>query len=252
MANAFGKVLTPASDKAARKLAGIVENNAPRGTRGLTRTDRRLLAQGGETYYIYNVSPIWSWSRPIQNKGNVFIPKRGKDEKVSMAAEVPPFLVRDFDKGNGTRQQMLEEGIAITEDILGCSTEYPGLAANNLLNYGCFYTTTPFEELPEEKQQALLDEANQKHHVMCQEKILEADQLHSANHTAWITEMYRLCALFEKEDRPWVAKRGKQNPTEECRFCGWENKRGIAKCANCKEIVNQELYDELKKGNKKA
>ena len=252
--NLFGatKILKPRSDKAASALEGLQNQNTIRGVRGLTRTDKKLMAEGGVTTYLYNVSPIFSWPRQIQGRSSLIIPKRAKDGLVSVAVEIPPYIVRDFDKGNSTRQQMLEDGTVIAEDMLGCSKEYPGLERNNLTNYGCFMTTKPLQDLPENEQVELLDEANRKHDEMCHQMVLEADGLHGAGHGAWITEMFRLCALHVKEDRPWVSKRGKSAPTSECEFCGYENKRGIAKCSNCKEVIDEELYAALKAKSKKV
>jgi hypothetical protein len=239
---------------AAKGIETILGDNRVAAVQGLSKMDRRIVRAGGPSIFIYNVSTVFDWKRPIQGRSRAFIPKCKAGELVSEALEIPPFVVRDFDKGNRNRSQLPEEGKDIAEDILGCSTEYPGLPVNNLTNYGCFYLVGKrFEELPEKERQKILDEANDKHDNMCRTKVLEGDQLHSAGHSHWLTEMYRLCALhlqirFKRENwaRDWVARRGGSTvETEDCVFCGYSNKRGVVKCQNCHEILSQEAYDKL-------
>lgn len=234
--------------KAEKGIDALISQGNTRGVRGLSKSERRMLAQGGPDIYIYNVSPIWEWHRPVPGRGEVIVQKCKQGEKVSAPLVVPNIVTRDFDRGSGVRQMYAEEGLDLAQDILGCSEEMPGHPMNNLVGYGCFYIVgKKFEDLPVSEQQRILDEANDKHNQKCREKVLEADQLWSNPVSkGWLTDMYRLCAIHIGEEREWVAKRGRSSPVQECPFCGWEVKRGIAKCTNCREILDKELYEKLK------
>lgn len=242
-------VATP--EQAARAKSAtteIVNENKFLGTRPLTKMDRRVLQNAPPDVFVYNVSPIWQWNRPVVGRGEVVIQKRKADAVVSDPLEVPGALIRDYDAGNRVRRAYVEEGLDLVEDILCCSSDYPGMPQNNLTHYGVFYLVGKrLEDLPEEKQQEILFEANSKHDAKCREKVLEADQLWSNPQTkSWITDMYRQCALHVNEEREWVAKRGKPSRLAECPFCGWEHKPGLAKCPNCHEILDKKLYEKLK------
>ena len=239
----------------------ILGNNRNPRMRRLSPVLQKLVRAGGLLVYVYNVSEVFDHKRPVQGRGQAYIPRRKAGEAVSEALVIPAFLVRDFDRGNRTREQFVEEGEDIAMDILGCNPNYPILDVNNLTLKGCFYTIgKQIEELTEKKRSELIDTANLKHEDHFRRKVLEADQYHSSNHGHWITEMYRLCALhlqerFPREDwtRDWVAKRGRSTvDTDDCAFCGYTNRSGVVKCQNCKEILNQEAYDKLVASRKKA
>jgi hypothetical protein len=241
------------------KLAG---ENRVAGVRPLRKADRRMLEEEtGQQIFIYNVSPVWQWSRPLLRHGNVLIPKRGKPPaKVSLPLIIPGAVVGSYDAGNRFRQQFVEDGISVAEDILCCSKEMPGLPQNDLTGYGCFYLVgVKFEDLGQGEQDKILFEANTKHEEKCRQKVLEADQLADNEKTRpWITEVYRLCALFLAEERGdkdaanrrWVSKRGRTSPVEECKWCGTENKIGLVICPNCKNVLDEERYEKLRAKSK--
>lgn len=235
-----------------------IASNAVRGVRPLSKADRRVLNSGEPPVFIYNVSPVFQWGANAGGRSYGVIPKRKAGAKISVALEIPGALVRDYDAGNRMRQTYTEIGIDIAEDILSCSKEMPGLPQNDLTNYGCFYLIGErFEDLTEDAQENILREANAKHEEKCRLKVGEADQLADSEVTRrWISEPYRLCAIFLAEecgdktmyDRRWVTTRGRssQKVIQECKFCGFEMKRGLIKCPNCKEVLDQDAYDALK------
>jgi hypothetical protein len=255
-------------ERAKTETAKILGENAFRGTRPLRKADKRLLERGEPEIYVYNVSTIFQWSPRIQGRGNVIIQKCKPGQKVSEPLVIPGVMIRDYDAGNRNRQAYTEEGIDIAEDILGCSKEMPGLPQNDLTGYGCFYLVgEKFEDLSPTEQEKILSEANAKHDRKCHEKVLEADGLAGSEVTRrWISDPYRLAALHLSQKnayrdgdksmltRTWVGgpRSGALTPVSECVWCGYEHKKGLAVCPNCKNILNQELFDKLSKASKKA
>jgi hypothetical protein len=239
------------------RVGNEIGSNRVAGVRPLRKSDRRLLESGEPSIYIYNVSPIFQWNANSGGRSFGAILKRGPlPAKLSVPLVIPGAIVRDYDAGNRFRNTYTEMGIDIAEDILQCSKEMPGLPQNDLTGYGCFYLIgKSFEELPEPEREKIYSEARAKHEEKCRLRVLEGDQLADSEVTRrWITDVYRLCGIFLAEecgdktmyDRRWISKRGKSTPVAECPFCGYEHKSGLARCPNCKEILDQELYDSLK------
>ena len=244
-----------------RRAAAIEMQNRTRRA-PLSKFERQALEQPTDPAFIYNISPIWTWDVPMQGVGNFRIEKAEWYTLKDPIKMNPPLIlakryVRHFDKGDGKFDHMIEEPLEIAEDVLRCSTEYPQRDTNNRLNYGCLLLhSTPLDKRSKDEQQEILSEAAIKHEKMCRMKVFEAD--------AWsgdpvmrrnITEMMRKCALFlgEVEQRTWVTLRGPQkdrSQLKECQFCGFDMKNTAVKCPNCREIVDQEGYDAMKKGKK--
>lgn len=253
--NVFGNA--PVADKAKPGLEKTLGEGNFDHVRGLTKTDKRVLNMGLPDIFIYNVSPIWQWNRPVTGRGTVLIPKCKEGQRVSDPLVIPGAIIRDYDAGSGKRQAYTEEGKDIAEDILGCSKEILGMPQNDLTNFGCFFLEgTKLEDLPKEEQEELIRTAQNKHDVKCDEAIMFADQLWANPNTkSWITPMYRFCAAYRDPkntaQREWVAKSGRSSSVTECPFCGYEVRKGLPKCPNCREILDQALYDSLR-GTKPA
>ena len=255
-------VATPEQAAAAKSQTDAIQReNSFRNMRPLSKMERRVVSEAKREIYIYNVSPVWEWvDRPVPGRGRITIPRRKPGERAACAVPVPEALIRDYDAGNRNRQQYVLEGIEVVQDVLGCSEDIPGLPQNDLRNYGCFYIVGKrLEDLPEEEQETLLFEAEEKHKRKCFEFTQNADQMW-ANPISkgWISPPYRLAAMHiaetypeEKEDiyrREWVSIRGRSKPAkkvEECRFCGNENKPNLAVCPNCKNVLDQEQFDRI-------
>jgi hypothetical protein len=244
---------------AAIRVGNEIGTNRIAGVRPLKKADRRLLNSGEPSVYIYGVAPFMVGTAKSAGRTYGMLPKRDKDpaSKVSKPLEIPGALVRDYDAGNRFRQTYTELGVDIAEDILNCSKEMPGLPRNDLTGWGFFYLIGKlFEDLKEDEQIKILDEAYQKLEEKCRLKVAEADQWADNEITRrWITESYRQAAIWLAEERGdkeiysrnWVRSRGRTviSKVEECKWCGVENKPGLPVCPNCKNILNQERYDEL-------
>jgi hypothetical protein len=220
-------------------------------SRPLSRFERNALKAPVERVFVYNVSPIFTWQKMFKGLGAMTLQvcPEGKDYTDPVILETR--LVRPFDGGNGTKRFMVEEPLDIVQDFLVCSSDYPMRPENNLTRYGCFYTEgAPIEEIAE--RDLILADARLNHLNRCLEKVQEADALMSTQFRACIVEVHRKCALFlqkvgEITELPdWVSRRAKANTLDECRFCGFDNKRGVAVCRNCREVLDQDLYDKLK------
>lgn len=227
-----------------------------RGSFPLTKFQQKQI-DDASPIYIYNVSPIHEWPRFQGQLGTLTIRKKPADAELSEPLIVPGIVPRRFDKGLGRQEWFLDSGMEVAEDICGCSKEYPAESANNnLLNFGVFITTEPFAELTKKEQEKILDAANLKLDAKLRQLILEADQFASQKHENWIADIHRaaLQALNEmtdgQEERPWAPIRTTKRNVA-CQFCGVNNKAGVAKCANCHEIIDHELYERLTKKKEK-
>lgn len=220
----------------------------------LSKFERKALNQETEAVYIYNISPIFRWERFFAGLGNLILLPRKDSETVSEPLILAKRLVRHYDAGDRRSNHMVEEPVEIAEDFLRCSKEFPTRDDNNLTNYGCFMTVgLPIDQMLKSDQQRIIEESDLKHRNKCREKVFEADGWsNDATTRRWITEMQRKCALFlgEAEGRQWVTMRGAatdKSKTKECQFCGFDCKLTAVKCQNCREIIDQAGYDELKK-----
>ena len=262
------KVATPQQAAAAQAAAATMTDvrnpnatgsgNRFQRTRPLTKFERDALRVPVPCVYVYNISPIFKWAKDYPGLGPMTLMPRKEDERVSEPIVLHDRLVRGFDGGNGIRRLMVENPLDIVQDFLCCSPDFPGRPENNFTRYGCFYTEgIPLSEMPKEEQEKILDAAELEHRNRLHEKVGEADALQNTQFRVCITEVHRKAALYlhrtgDIQELPdWVQRRSKLNTTEECRFCGFENRRGIVKCRNCHEVLDQEAYDALKKGSGK-
>lgn len=261
----MARVATPGQAEAAKQAvsqmtdirtgAGGAANRFGR-TRPLQRFERNALKAPVEAVFLYNISPIFMWQKIYPGLGALTLRAREEKEPYSAPVVLERRMVRPFDGGNNIQQLMVEEPLDIAQDFLVCSPEFPGRPENNLTRYGCFYTLgEPIEN--QDDRQKILDDAELNHRNRCHEKIAEADALQNGPFRVCIVEVHRKCALYLqatgdiKELPDWVSRRAKLNTTDECEFCGFENRRGSPVCKNCREVLDQAKYDELKAKRKK-
>ena len=262
------RIANPAeSAKAQQATAGMTDVKTGAGggvnrfknKRPLTRFERMALKAPVDAVFLYNISPIFHWKKDYPGLGTLNLPPRRDDQECSDSVAILQNLVRAFDGGDSTQRFMVEVPIDIAQDFFVCSPEFPSRPENNLLNYGCFYTEgKPLEEFAAEERQKILDEAELKHRNRLHELVAQADSFYnSANMQYAIVEVHKQAALYLQskgnilELPDWVARRAKLNTTEECRFCGFENKRNVVVCRNCREVLDQEGSDKLKSKSKK-
>ena len=277
--NKDGERIHPIDPQGQKAERYIGERNLQR-TQPLIRS-QQVAAQGGTTCYIYNVSPIFRWTRPVKGFGTFTIPKapsigdpiidkktgearKATEEdikglyKLSAPIVINHSYVNSYDKGDTRRIPYVEYGEEIAESIVGNSKMYPAdltMPTNNLENWGVFITYgTPFDELPKEEQATLYTQAMAAHQARCFEKVVKADELYPRAPQA-VLEVHRKCALFIGEERPWVTNRAPRIKADmvECPFCTSDIKATALKCPNCREIVNPDAYEKrVAKGRKKS
>ena len=230
--------------------------------------------KGGVECFIYNVSPIFQWERGYKGLGTFLIQRRpevgqvlildGKEHTVTEADIKGRFRVsqplciahayrQSYDKGDNRRIPYVEYGEEIAESLVGNSKIYPPdllHPTNNLENWGVFIAYgTPYDKLPKAEQDALFLKASIAHETRCREKVATADRNINRFPSA-VLEVHRQCALFVGEERQWVTTRGdisKKLGNIECPYCASSIKPSVVVCPNCKEVVNQEKYDAMKK-----
>ena len=217
---------------------------------GLTKLQRELTEKAGKVY-IYNVSTIHEWHKPQGQLGTVIIPKCEKGKRVSKPYVLPGIINRWYDKGLGRKENFQESGLEVAQDICHCHPEYPAESANNnLTNFGVFITEKSLEELPQKKQDELIEAAHEKMVKKLQEMILEADLFHQGGNPKWVGQIHRdaLQAFNEitgaKEERPWAPIRYAQK-AEDCRFCGSTVKPGVVVCPTCRNVLDESKYKQM-------
>lgn len=250
----------------------------------MSEFEARQVDEGAKNpIHIYNVSKI---DQHDQNHGGQLGTKRiercESGQQVSKPTLVDGVVARRYDAGFGKRRWMLEDGMDIAMDLCGCNPKYPSENANNnLLNYGVFISRRPFEELVERREgetdpqyQRRLEKEQTKilvapmaaYEKKLRSRILEADRYHSTpkadgspDPKTFIVQIHldALNALNEmivtrgqaEETRPWAPVGYKTGASQkDCRFCGRLMPFDKPKCPTCGEIVDQELYDKMKKG----
>lgn len=279
----MSELLVPAgfgTDARSVRVSAMMRDKNNMSRRPLTPYERKNLDEGeNNPFYIYNVSPVHEWARPQGQLGVIFIPKRPWKALVSAPHIIKGAIVRWVPKGL-TIEPFIEGGREIVEDICGCGQTADGRhPSSNLTRFGVFFTEKPFEAddlpapkraqlgkanktdaatlmaeylIPKHDQKKLLDDANGKLLIALQDRILEADNWANSQQTRlYIGEIHRdsLLALNtltgRKETRPWAGVMTGET-LQACDFCGNMNKPGLAKCPNCKEILNVEAYNKLK------
>lgn len=255
--------------------------------RPLTPFERKQIEEGqNNPIFVYNVSPVHEWARNQGQLGVIAIRKRPWAEKFSDPAVVPGVTVRWARLGvTDQLQPFIESGQEIADDVCGLSPTYDVAHPNrDLSNFGVFLSKRPFvitqnvmdhlpqarqaefrksKEaiaeylIPEEEQKELLSVATEKLILRLQATILEADnyfdggpeQRKFVHHGG---NLYRdsLKAFNQitgqKVTRPWTTQAAME-AMQSCEFCGSQVKPGLAKCPNCKEIIDATLYEKLKK-----
>jgi hypothetical protein len=238
-----------------------IESNNNRRLLDISPMERR----GADTifmnkYYIYNISPIWNFVRNHLKLNQAPWYFYDETPKVSKPVVIPGAFLRKYDSDADTSKAYIMEGVDVARDFLGLNQQdqpadpTPQARKNALTLYGCFYTSKPFEELPAEERTNILETSKTAHIAIAREKVFEADAMSdNPKELMCINKFHRAAARFLREEpnHRWViAQPSKPANTEECVFCGYDNKPGVVKCFNCKEVLDQTAYDALKGKNK--
>jgi hypothetical protein len=193
--------------------------------------------------YIFNVGP-WGHTQ-MTGAGRFFIPACAPGKQYSEPVIIPGIFSHLYPQDEKSMRRIDEDGHAVALDIVGIGV---GLApANSLTRYGVAISrqwpptkseiATAWEALRVGELNTLIAEANSA----------QAQGEVAVNNT--IRERHYEAARMLKKtvaECPWIG-RATSNTSHnvDCSFCGEPIKPNLAKCPNCKEIVNKELYAKL-------
>ena len=193
--------------------------------------------------YIFNVGP-WSHQQYV-GAGHFFIPACEEGRQYSEPVIIPGIFSTLYPQDEKTMKRIDEDGYQVALDIVGVG---PGLApTNSLRRYGVDVcrqwpptkseVAKAFEALRVGELNSLIAEANS---AMAQGPQAAEQTIRARHHQA--------AALLKKTtaECPWMARNAANTSQNvDCKFCGEPMKQNLAKCPNCKEIVNAELYAKL-------
>lgn len=195
--------------------------------------------------FIFNVGP-WSHTQFMGSLGRYIIPACPEGKKHSEPLTIPGIVEELYPESERSMKREMSDGYYVAEQIVGIGAFH--LPQNSLTRYGvgiCRQWPPKKEELDAAWEALKAGELNNL--------IVEANQAAATGPQAMeqtINERhYQAARLLKKStaDCPWLVRSVQTAERIECKFCGEPMKNNIPRCPNCKEIVNQELYDKLTK-----
>jgi len=177
--------------------------------------------------------------------GRYVIPACKEGEKHSEPLVIPGIVEELYPDSERTMKRITADGYQTAMQIIGVGPHL--MPQNALTRYGVAIS----KQWPPKKEE-----------VAAAWKALEegelSDLIREANSAAatgpkameeTINGRHYLAARLLKKgvaDCPWMSRATETRERVECKFCGEPMKTGIPRCPNCKEIVDQTLYDKLK------
>lgn len=195
--------------------------------------------------YIFNVGP-WQHIQYMGSLGRKIVPACPEGQKYSEPLVIPGIVEELYPDTEKSMKRIHHDGLKFAEAIVGIGPHM--LPGNSLTRVGvaiCKQWPPKKEEiaaawnaLAEGELADLIREANSA--AATGPKAME--ETISPRH-------YMAARLLNKgvADCPWIGRATETRARVECKFCGEPMKTGIPRCPNCKEIVDQELYDKLSK-----
>jgi hypothetical protein len=193
--------------------------------------------------YIFNVGP---WEHKQQIPGHRYtIPACKEGKAYSEPIIIPGIFSTLYPQDEKTMKRIDEDGYQVALDIIGIG---PGLAPNNALTrYGVAVSRQwpPTKEEVSKAWEAL--RVGELNTLIAEANSAMAQGPQAAEQT--IRERHMQAARLLKKtaaECPWMARAAANTSNNiDCKFCGEPMKPNLAKCPNCKEIVNKELYEKL-------
>lgn len=193
--------------------------------------------------YIFNVGP-WSHDQRT-GAGRFQIPACEEGKQYSEPVIIPGIFSHLYPQDEKSMRRIDEDGYAVALDVVGIGV---GLAPTNALTrYGVAIcrqwppskseVAKAWEALRVGELNLLVTEANR---AMAQGPA-EVDKTIRERH-------YQAARMLKKTvaECPWLGQAvANTSNNVDCKFCGEPIKPNLAKCPNCKEIVNKELYQKL-------
>ena len=165
-------------------------------------------------------------------------------QKYSDPLVIPGIVSELYPESEASMKRVDSDGYETALQILGIGAHMA--PSNSLKHYGVSVSKQwppteaeikeAWENLKSGELEALIREANSAAATGPQ----SMEQTINSRH-------FEAARLLKKSvaDCPWLVRSTSVAERVECRFCGEPMKANLAKCPNCKEIVNQKLYDEL-------
>lgn len=236
---------------------GIGAFSVPRGTEAAVVERQRQLnsrsveplsdlvkrAADANPVYVFSVGP-WPQKAELGSTGNFFVKACPAGDPYSEPLMIPGLVEEFYPDSEVTMKRHLWEGKYLAEQILGIGPHSaPG---NSLVRYGVAMSMCwpPKQETVDAARKALFDGE-------IRSLIVEADQAQAEGPKALeqtVRERHHMAAKLAKlsaADHPWMQRLSSAAERDSCRFCGEPMKKGLPKCPNCKEIVDQALYDQM-------
>jgi len=196
--------------------------------------------------YIFNVGP-WAHTQFMGSLGRFIIPACEEGKAYSKALIIPGIVSELYPETERSMKREMSDGYEVALQIIGVGAHMA--PSNALTRYGVAVSrqwpptkeeiATAFEALRKGELEALIREANTA--MATGPQALEQVMGNSDRH-------YIAARLLKKTtaECPWLARTAVSNSQNiDCKFCGEPMKPNLAKCPNCKEIVNQALYEKL-------
>jgi len=193
--------------------------------------------------YIFNVGP-WQHIQHMGSLGRYIIPPCPEGKKYSDPLVIPGIVSELYPESEASMKRVDSDGYETALQILGIGAHMA--PSNSLKRYGVSVSKQwppteaeikeAWENLKSGELEALIREANSAAATGPQ----SMEQTINSRH-------FEAARLLKKSvgDCPWLVRSTSVAERVECKFCGEPMKANLAKCPNCKEIVNQKLYDEL-------
>ena len=194
--------------------------------------------------YLFSVSP-WINKRRLGTIGLKIILPCLEGKEYGEALVIPGLVFQPYPQSETSDKIVTEEGLKIATEILGLGAH--NSPSNSLVPRGvgiCHQWPPTKQEIAaarkafhEGELAKLIREADT---ATAQGPKASEDTIRARHHEA--AAILKLSAA----DHPWMGRTQAAAEREECKFCGEPMRKGLPKCPNCKEVVNQAEYDKLK------
>jgi hypothetical protein len=186
-------------------------------------------------HYIYTVSPIWLHTRSTAI-GTLTLQPRKANEEVSAPMRIRGCHVKTAPVGlTNTLRPYVIEGIDIVRQFLGLDqSDQPAdkiIGGNCLINYGCFTTDQPFEQLPPGEREEIRAKAVALHDIMVADTLARADAMFDSGDGKFVahSKIFHACTRYMGDQKNHRWSRAPREVAEE--------KKALKECKSCAEEV---------------
>lgn len=196
--------------------------------------------------YLFSVSP-WINKRRLGTMGLKIILPCEEGKEYGEPLIIPGLVFQPYPESEVSDKIVTEEGLKVANEILGLGAH--NSPTNSMIPRG----VAMCKQWPPTKAE-IAGARKAFHEGELASLVREADTAASMGPKAaedTIRGRHHEAAKILKlsaADHPWMGRSMAAVEREECKFCGEPMRKGLARCPNCKEVVDQALYDRLKGG----